>query len=375
MSAIAKNASISLLTGVPGNGKTLRAVWYIDKAIKAKEEVFFSNLNGLNIDGVNDFPDPTRWEELPAGSILVVDEAQRFFRAGTGAVPDYIKAMETVRHSGIRLILITQSPALVHANIRALVGLHEHLVRQNGKESATVYRRSRVIDNVRSERALASEDSEVWMFPKACYAMYKSAEVHTITRTIPSKHKRAAVMFAVAAAIFGVVAWKMREATQTPAQDSAAVPSARAGGAAAGSRRDTSGPRYASPTDYAKAHLPRFATMPWTAEIYDDSSPTGQPELYCMSSLPTASDMREPSCTCLTDQGTKYDISQGECRRVARYGVPYNPYKQESRPEFAAPPGQDLQRDAVTTASVISRGENQSQSFPEIASYKSASWR
>lgn len=342
MSAIAKTASITLITGVPGNGKTLRTVWYIKQAVAAGEEVFVCNLNGLSIEGVSDFPDPTRWEELPAGAVLVVDEAQQFFRAATGAVPAYIQAMEKIRHSGIRLILVTQSPALIHTNIRALAGLHEHLVRENGQESATVYRRNRTIDNVRSDKALAAEDHERWSFPKDCYALYKSAEVHTVKRTIKSKYKRGMVLAGIAAAILGVVMWQVNKIANPPEkQQAGGTTLAQAGvGLPAGAKADL--PRYASATDYATAHLPRFASMPWTMPIYDERSAVADPQLYCMSSrggIDADGRHKEPSCTCLTEQGTRYQLSQPECRTIARYGMPYNPYRDPVQPMMDSGPG------------------------------------
>ncbi|MBD9368379.1 zonular occludens toxin domain-containing protein [Xanthomonas sp. XNM01] len=373
MSAIAKTASITLITGVPGNGKTLRTVWYIKQAIEAGEEVFVCNLNGLTIDGFNDFADPTKWEELPAGAILVVDEAQRFFRAQAGNVPAYIQAMETIRHSGIRLILITQSPALIHANIRALVGLHEHLVREDGAESATVYRRNRVIDNVRSDKALVAEDHEKWAFPKDCYPLYKSAEVHTVKRTIKSKYKRAIVLFVLAAAIFGAVTWKVRDHTSADeAKAAAGAVTAIAGPVPVGGAGQPAAPRYPTLTDYAKAHVPRFGTMPWTAPVFDERAVVSQPALYCMSSGEgTRADgsRGEFSCTCLTEQGTRYELSQPECRTVARHGMPYNAYQQPMMPIASASPGLEvIPPPDQSGGSVVARQNRAQGTFPEVAS-------
>ncbi|MGJ7901009.1 zonular occludens toxin domain-containing protein [Lysobacter sp. 1R34A] len=340
MSAIAANASISLLTAPPGSGKSLRAVWYLKNAVEAGEQVFACNINGLNIDGVTDFPDPTQWEQLPPKSVLVVDEAQNFFRAGAGAVPDYIKAMETIRHGGIRLILMTQHPALIHTNIRALVGYHEHLVRENGKESAIIYSRSRVIDNVRSDKALAVEDHHTWAYPKECYALYKSAEVHTVKRTIPHKYKRAAVMALVAVALFAFVGYTVYGSfkTEGDGKDALTAPAtARASGF--DQRPDENKPKWNSAADYATAHLPRFGTMPWTAPVFDHRSASADPQLLCMSTdagVDANGDRQDASCTCLTEQGTKYDLGDGECRRIARDGPVYNPYKDRRSGSYAS---------------------------------------
>ncbi|MCC4615628.1 zonular occludens toxin domain-containing protein [Xanthomonas campestris pv. asclepiadis] len=393
MSAIGQTASITLITGVPGNGKTLRAVWYMKSAIDSGVPVFACNVNGLQIDGVTDYPDPTKWEQLPAGSVLVVDEAQKFFRAGITekdprtdsdtfgkqVVPLNIQAMETIRHGGIRLILLTQSPLLIHANIRALVGLHEHMVRQGGKQLATVYRRSRVMDNVRSEKALLAEDHESWAYPRECYALYKSAEVHTVKHKLSSKAKRGIMLAIVAACLVGYAIWNGKNLMGGSEKEQAGTPGTGASATGPGVLGgDNNGQvKYAGKTDYAAKHLPRFDTMPWTAEVFDQRPVVADPQVFCMSSMPAASDPREASCTCMTEQGTRYELSQPMCRTLARNGAPYNPYKdvrqqqqqqQQAQTEQVAHQNQPLQ----LGGSVIARGTREVGSFPESKPYATA---
>lgn len=327
MSHIGETASITLITAVPGSGKTLRAVWYMRQAIERGEQVFACNVNGLNLDGVADFPDPTLWQDLPANSVLVVDECQRFFRAGRG-VPDYIAAMETIRHDGIRLILLTQHPALIHPNIRALVGFHEHLVRENGKESAIVYTRSRVIDNVRSDKALAVEDHHSWAFPKDCYGLYKSAEVHTFKRTVPFKYKRAAMLALLALIILGGVVWQVRRAVYG---DQAQPTPAAAGGVVAASNagaRQATRQTIETAADYAIALQPMIEDAPWTAPAFVGREMVSEPDLFCMSSgSMQGEEWVADSCSCLTEQGTRYKLDMVLCVEISRFGGRYNPFK------------------------------------------------
>lgn len=326
MSQIALTASITLVTAVPGSGKTLRAVWYIKQAIERGEQVFACNINGLKVDGAIDFPDPTKWEDLPPNSILVVDECQKFFRAGR-EVPSYIAAMETIRHMGIRLILLTQHPALIHGNIRALVGFHEHLVRENGKESATVFTRSRVIDNVRSDKALAVEDHHTWAFPKDCYDLYTSAEVHTFKRTVPYKYKRAAVLFVIAALMLGGIVWKIRDAVYGDEAQPAATAAAAVGGEGGG-RRASDRATISTAAQYAEQVQPLIDDAPFTAPGFVNRAFASEPELFCMSSGHMAGKRWVvESCTCVTEQGTRYQLEQSKCADVARFGGRYNPYK------------------------------------------------
>ncbi|WP_101927663.1 MULTISPECIES: zonular occludens toxin domain-containing protein [Luteimonas] len=378
MSAIAKTSSITLITGVPGSGKTLRAVWYAKQAVDAGETVFQCNVNGMAVEGVIEFPDPTKWEDLPAGAVLIVDECQRFFRAGMGAgksLPSYIAQMETIRHMGIRLILLTQHPALIHGNIRALVGMHEHIVREDGKQSVTVYTRSRVIDNVRSDRALATEDHHTWAYPKEVFELYKSAEVHTVKRVFKAKYKRAIILAAIALLIFGAVALfvyrdiaSKKEAGATASGGALAAtqpPSATAGSGPADSKVE---PRWETATDYAIDHLPRFGTMPWTAPIFDQRAVTADPQLYCLSSsggLNALGDYKEPSCSCMTEQGTRWDISDAECRTVALHGAPYNPYRQQQQQQPQQPQQAPTQPAGAQPATVVGVGP----SYGATASY------
>lgn len=386
MSAIAKTASITLITGVPGNGKSLRAVWYMRQAVKEGEQVYACNVNGLRIDGVNEWQDPTLWEALPAGAILVVDEAQKFFRAGLTEtyideagkpktrVPMFIQNMETIRHSGIRLILITQSPALLHGNIRALVGLHEHLVRQGGKPLATVYRRSRVMDNVRSEKSLAAEDHESWGFPTQEYDSYDSAEKHTVKRTVSSKYKRGMVLACIAACLIGYAIWNGKRLAgggeEASVAGSGQTAAQAAGGLLPGSRSDEEAPKWASPYEYAKQHLPRFPTMPWTAEIFDQRSVMSDPEIYCMSSKPGSDangDEQDFSCTCLTEQSTVVDMDMPSCLKLARRGGEYNPYRQKQPQQVAQAPAEDRAAESsMVPASVVLPG-TQVASYGDIA--------
>lgn len=97
--------------------------------------------------------------------------------------------------------------------------------------------------------------------------------------------------------------------------------------------------------EYAAAHLPRFETMPHTAPVFDDRAPTADPQLFCMASKPGINGDGVHSdaltCTCLTEQGTKYEIPDGHCMRVARWGAPYNPYKErreDQQPQTFGPP-------------------------------------
>ncbi|MEZ0470074.1 zonular occludens toxin domain-containing protein [Luteimonas salinilitoris] len=347
---IGQTASITLLTALPGSGKTLRIVQFIKEANDAGERVFVTNLNGLKLPHIP-FEDPRQWQDIPAGSVLVVDEAQKFFRTRRGGdAPDYITAMETIRHEGVRLVLATQQPDYLDSHLRGLVGLHEHLVREDGKEASTIYRHVELMENVRSSKARSRYDHETWAFPKELYALYDSAQVHTVKRVVKSRVKRGIILAAVALTLFvGSLTWVSGLWGGSSDAKAEATP-APAGPVTAGQ-----GPGLSSATSSQltarQAHEPealdeyfarlraRTPSMPWTAPIFDDRPVVSEPRVYCMISghgYEEGSGWSDGGCTCLTEQGSRYNLGLNECTRLARYGMPYNPYRQEVQAQEAA---------------------------------------
>jgi len=134
-----------LRTGLQGHGKTLNTIKEVDqKAANEGRAVYYHNIRGFNPNAEvlkaawNEFDDPYKWYELPENSIIVIDEAQTFFRVRkqASAVPEYASALETMRHKGHELHCITQSPGLIDHHFRKLCNAHIHYVRgHKGKVS------------------------------------------------------------------------------------------------------------------------------------------------------------------------------------------------------------------------------------------------
>lgn len=347
MTALGSTASITAITAIPGSFKTTRAVWWIEKAIAAGEMVYVCNLNGLKIPGVIPWEDPTKWQELPPGSVLVVDEAQRFFRARrSGDPPLYIQAMETIRHLGVRLILITQRITYLDSHLRGLVGLHEHMMRVDGNPYATIVRNDGVIENTDElvKRKNASHyDSEKWTPSPHLFDLFESAQVHTVKRVIKTKYKRGLLALGAAVAImvsaFAYMFLSAPEAEVSGEGAATAAPSAQTGGGVPAMRgRDSGGDVPFSAEDYVARFVPRMEAAPWSAPLYDDAGVKSSPELFCMSSI--RDDGRE-SCTCITEQGTRYKLPLGRCLVIAREGPAYNPFRAPPSPGQYVPPASE----------------------------------
>jgi zona occludens toxin len=355
MTDIGKTASITLLTGLPGSGKTLRMVHWIDKAIKDGEVVFVCNLNGLKLPHIP-FEDPRNWREIPAGSVLVVDEAQQFFRTRRGGeAPEYITAMETIRHMGVRLILATQQPDYLDTHLRGLVGLHEHLVRENGKPSVKIYRHNEVMDNVRSAKARTRFDSEVWQYPKRIFSLYQSAEVHSVKPTIKARFKRGVVMGIAALACIGFAIHGVRghfadskSDSSTERRDDSPTPRREAEGSAERPKPVTltalDRHKPEAVEEYFANLRPRDAALPWSAPIYDDRSAQAHPRTFCITSpggFDADGHFKPASHTCVTEQGSRVVMQPESAALLARHGEPYNPFRapqHESAQGASAPP-------------------------------------
>lgn len=354
--SIYKTAALSILTGILGSGKTLRAVQIMKQAVDEDEKVYQCGFKGLQVPGIIDWEDPRKWQELPPGAILFVDEAQKWFgERRHGHAPDYLKAMNTMRgEEGVRMVLLTQHPKYLDPHIKDLVGCHEHLLREDGKESSKLYRTNEVMEDPRSPRGRSKADQETFKFPiKEVGHLYVSANApHTIKYRMPALVKKAIIIGGLGA-VFLLGAWFLlfRNAYSSITESEGSAPAAgettsspsrgtAARASSSGSRAGKQEPRWETLTDYAKDHLPRFGAMPWTAPAFDDRRVTADPQLYCLSSMQgedANGKWQDFTCTCLTEQGTTYEITQGECRALARRGPVYNPYKQQRREDAGRP--------------------------------------
>lgn len=336
MTALGATASITLITAIPGSFKTTRAVWWIKQAIKDGEMVYVCNLNGLKVPGVMPWEDPTKWRDLPPGSVLVIDEAQTFFRARRGGEPPkYITDMETIRHQGVRLILITQRVSYLDSHLRGLVGLHEHMMRDDGDPYATIVRANTCIENTDElvkRKTSAHYDHEKWTPDPALFADFQSAQVHTVKRVIKTKYKRGALMLGAAVLLFGGVFYSVFSSGASKAHEegdpalTAALP--LSGGVNASRESNAKEKPPLTPSEYLERLVPRMAEAPYSAPIFDGREALSQPDLYCMASEDAQGG--QSSCTCLTEQGTRYEIDALSCVSIARHGGSYNPFKAPS---------------------------------------------
>lgn len=182
---------ITLITATPGGGKTALAVQLMQEAAKKGRPLFVSGIPELKLPYVPT-PPINEWTEMrqdpenpgvempyftfPENSLIVLDEAQRIFRVRSAGskVPDHVAAFETVRHTGVTFVLITQSPSFLDAHIRKLVGQHVHL-RDAGLLGRWYYEWPECAN---PETFNTAPIKKKWSLPKASFALYKSSSMH-----------------------------------------------------------------------------------------------------------------------------------------------------------------------------------------------------
>lgn len=372
--------AIDLVTGQPGHGKTAYA---IDKAFQAQKEgreVYAHGIKDFDYDKAKFkyLDDPTKWQELPDGAYILLDECYTSFpnRNPGSKVPEHVEALARHRHRGFDFMLVCQQGLQLDPFIRGLVETHTHVRQTSVFKKKTKLKRWTQYQNNTQGQCMDVED---WIRPTYVFDYYTSTTKITTKRSMPMWMRWLLIGFGILFVIAAGMKWwfdskiAQYSSEASPTASAAAAPGTR-GAHVPGV--DAAARTYATPTEYAVAHLPRLALTPWSAPIYDGQAPTRQPEWLCMSSTPSDDDPREPSCTCLTEQGTKVEISQPECRSIARNGPQYNPYKQVAAPQVATvAPVQPVIDPVASPGAVVGHtAGSRADPFPRSEGYRPDTW-
>lgn len=312
------SAPLELITGLPGNGKTLYAIKYVKEwSARENRPVFYSGIAlGDELKDKWTEIDPEKWFEAPAGAIIIIDECQRIFRPRSlgKEPPDYVARLETIRHQGLNMVLITQHPLLADASIRRLCGKHMHCIRKWGTESSTIHEWASVRDNCDKSAGRKDSIKHAWKFDKSVYALYKSAEVHTIKRRIPMRvWMLLCIPFLLIAAAYAVY-WLTIGKKHPVAPVGAAGVSAPAGVVQERSAAAKWQDPMADAKQFAFDATPRVVGLPHTAPKYDSvTKPTVAP-------VPSSCLASKERCKCYSQQATVMDVPEPMCREIVARG-------------------------------------------------------
>lgn len=209
---------ITVLTGAPGSGKTLYAIakllhpllgTHVDATDADGNKVkhprtIYSNINGLTLphekidaEWLADWP-----QRVKPGAVICYDEVQKPWpkRVTGSKVPPAVQELETHRHYGIDIVVMTQKPELVDQNVCSLAGRHLHIRRVGNSHNTIVYEWDAVSRGLLYKNAFKKT---AWRYPRWVFDWYKSAEAHTkMPRSVPF-----AIWIAAAALAGSAYAW------------------------------------------------------------------------------------------------------------------------------------------------------------------------
>lgn len=313
---------ITLITGTPGAGKTLYALNYVkDLSERENRPVFYNGVADLKLPW-SELDKGEDWHTCPPGSIVLIDECQRVFRPrGNGsAVPKHVEALETHRHGGVDLVVITQHPMLVESNVRRLVGRHFHVMRTFGMKRATVHEWGQTKENC--DKSRSDSVRHEFGYPAKSFEWYKSAELHTHKARIPAKlWVLLSVPFILGAVAWGMYQWQLSRLEKANPVQTGPMTSGKIS-TAAGVNVAAPAPAV-DPLQWFKDQTPRIVGLPHTAPVYDQiAKPVSMP-------IPAGCIAGSNSCKCYTAQGTRIaEMQESICRDIALNGY-FNPYKKE----------------------------------------------
>lgn len=343
------SAPLVLRTGLPGNGKTLNTIKEVDaKAFADNRVVYYHNVAGLKPELLKaqwfEFEDPLKWMELPHNSIIVIDEAQGSeskpmfgVRDPRKAVPPHVSALETIRHGGFELHLITQDPRFIDVHARRLCNMHIHYWRIFGSQKISRYETPRVVNDVEKLTSFSQSSREIITLDKSMFGVYTSSKGDHHFKFRPSR-KMVVSLAVIVIAIGGVLSLinKLTPPSEPETEASSLVEKAKktAGSIIPNFAGEAGSAAPLTPQQYIDARAPRVADIPSSAPVYDQlTQPVSYPKLYCASSTDQATYSREfarmPSavvngkptvCQCYTQQATRVKTDFKFCLNMVEYG-------------------------------------------------------
>lgn len=349
-------AEIVLITGTPGAGKTAHMVHMLvnDSMFKNSDGTprkIFTNIKGLNIpdmptidvssiaseqaestDEKLSFHDIYKWIVKPEnhGSVVIIDEVQDVWpaRSNGSQVPPNVAWLNTHRHLGVDIFVLTQNPKNIDVNLRGLVNKHLH-VAKNKLGMRTLLEWKYCANNPLTQAKDAF--AKVHKLDKKIFGYYKSAEVHTENKTKVTKwvFVLPIVLLIMPVALYFSYSLLKNMASKDKVVEAAAAsaPAVTDGdtGQQLGTNSNMTQPQNtlgAKPEDF----VPRMAERPETKPLYD-----GQRQVQAMEWPVGCIINTKKVCTCYSEQGTKIkEINQQLCKSYVADGLPFNPYK---RPE------------------------------------------
>lgn len=263
------------------------------------------------------------------GSVVVVDEAQRFYRPRPSGskVPLHVAMFEYHRHFGCHFLFISQAPRLMDLHLRSLTEKHVHLSKTWKGGVKYEWPGVRDIDS-RVDKIDAAKSS--YKPPSHVFPLYQSSSLH-----LKVKHKIPKLVFIVAAAVLlfavagSVAVYKIKHDKITDIKPkpiaASGVPSSDVLDSVSGVQVDVHDFSPAAVDRYLEKFKPLVPALPESAHAYDAIR-----KVSVMPRVVACVSMGE-KCRCYSQQGSFLpEIPLSRCSQLSVDGVPFNPYEMAS---------------------------------------------
>ena len=334
---------ITLITGSPGSGKTL---YCVDKIL---QPLVGATLDSTNDDGETTTYNRTIFTNIPrllldhelidaawlenlhenkqTGCVVAFDEVQRVWpnRPHGARKPAAVEYLETHRHDGIDVVLMTQNPMLLDPAVRTLVGRHLHIRRIGGFGGAVVYEWDSCSNSLNFKAAFTKTP---YRYNHKVFNLYHSADLHTKqTRRVPFAVWVMLCGLVIAAwmwphffgRVFGREAGKMSQVSHTaPFPPASAPASSRSPRSHVVSLtgEGSGAPAPLTAEEYRETFRPRLNSLPHTAPRYDELTKPSRVR------YPAACIQGEVyGCRCFDQDGVRLYIRDSVCRDVVKNGL------------------------------------------------------
>ena len=327
---------LKIITGLPGHNKTSNTLAEF-LTLKGKRPLYATAINGFDFDkhGVGRLEHLNEIFDLPAGSLVLCDEAQKFLRprGKTEALPAWVAEFETHRHKGIDLWYTTQHPMLIDIHVRRLTDEHWHYFRPKGIQRLTTRREwDGIKDDPTDYHAIQVAEIKSAVPPKWIFSEYKSTAEDTTKTRFPKKLIYAAGALVLAVAFVGFKAYSLFGGlgADEPVPPSLPAVVSPVAVAQSFSPENMGQPRRLTIADFQ----PVSELAPWTASAYAGAAKIVAAPRFagCVAS--------SKGCDCMTQQGTYLEVEADTCVKVV-YGkaMPFNPFKPDS-PDYQTQPSE-----------------------------------
>lgn len=345
-------AEIVLITGKPGAGKTAHMVHMmlhdpIFKNENGELRKVFTNIKGLELPHIEvssiqseqaestdeklSFHDVYKWIKQPEnlGSIIIIDEVQDVYpsRGNGSKVPENVSWLNTHRHLGVDIFVLTQDPKDIDSRLRNLVNKHLHIAKNKlGMRTLLEWKYCANNPIVQAKDAFA----KVHKIDENVKNLYKSAEIHTVNTSKVSKWVYAIPILLVVVPILLYLSYTLlknggklkqdkQEQNIVAASDVVAPISASSLNQNLQQFQQQES-KSLKPADF----VPTLAERPESKPIYDSIR-----QVRHLENIAGCMKGGKSGCTCYSHQATPLrEVTKEMCIDYATNGLPFDPFRE-----------------------------------------------